>query len=202
MGLKYLLENERKSYLTESRAKEMELALRGCIRFSVLTGIPILDIGASEGKTYEIFKEIARSMQIPWYIATELNKELARNLKEKYPELEVVVCTAYNLPLRNNCVNALSLNVINWKPMNQRRHIDELIRVSSDVCYLSLYTNINEESKRRFRGEIREIGSRARERIGELFINESIEKLGEFEDEVGELSLFKIDVYKEKSIKI
>jgi ubiquinone/menaquinone biosynthesis C-methylase UbiE len=174
--LSYTKPKEMKLYFTKSREEEMKDALEKVSRFHA----PILDIGASEGKVYEIEKRMKLKNE---YIATELNLKLAKNLKRKFKEVEVLQCSAYCLPFREKCVNPISLNVINWIPMEQEKHLEELERISKDLFLISLYSEmkkIDEKLKKKtvFSEKVLE------------YCRENFKKVGEYKDKIGTLELF------------
>ena len=177
LDLAYTKSSERKFYLTLDREREMKDALNLISLFSL--SIPILDVGASEGKTYRIFKKLGLNNE---YIMTELDERLALNLKRKFPEAHVVQCSASYLPFRENSVNTLSLNVINWKPIDQKQHLSELERISKDVFAISLYSKLKnlKEFKPYLKFSKRLVS----------YCKKNFNKVGEYEDEIGILELY------------
>jgi len=185
MSLKYVLEDEkRRKYLTPSRNEEMRKTIELSLKSSPHS---ILDIAASEGKTFSIFLEELKKRESLMYVATELSDEMIKKLKKVRKEggaiMEIVKCSAYSLPFRDNSFGAAySLNVINWLPMDQVKHIKELKRVSKKWL-LSFYSKI--KNYEGFEGELK---STKKE------IENFCKKYGKFllksKDKIGELSLY------------
>ena len=205
MGFKYLLKEKRKTYLTKSREEEMEKALNECLKFSdekfrkEQIKIPILDIGASEGMTYKIF--FKNFKEEVFYLATELNRELARELRKEYKELDVILCAAYNLPFRENCVNAMCLNVANWKPINQKELLKEIVRVSKYKCAFSLYKEIFQEGRERFKEELIPTENEVKEILNKWVNKGYAKEEGLFKDKNGILTLYIINALQIKNLK-
>jgi ubiquinone/menaquinone biosynthesis C-methylase UbiE len=186
MSLSYVTEEEkRKKYLTPSRNEEM----RKTIKISLKSSPPsILDIAASEGKTFSILLEELKKREISlMYVATELSDEMIEKLKNIQEEegaiMEIVKCPAYSLPFRDNSFSvAFSLNVINWLPMDQTAHIKELKRVGKEWL-ISFYSKI-----KNYEGFEDELENTKRE------IESFCKKYGKFllksRDKIGELSLY------------
>lgn len=175
LDLSYTKSNRRKFYLTLSREREMEDALTLVSYFSS----PILDIGASEGKTYRIFKKLGLSNE---YIMTELDKKLVLTLKRRFPAANVVQCSASYLPFRKNSVNTLSLNVINWKPIDQERHLFELERISKEIFVISLYSKLKSFE------EFKQYLKFSRKLV--KYCKENFMLFSKYEDEIGILDLY------------
>jgi ubiquinone/menaquinone biosynthesis C-methylase UbiE len=169
----------------------MKRALEECLKLSYFSKKPILDIGASEGKTYDIFRRMKKKI---FYVATELDETLAKELYER--KLDVVICTAYNLPFREKSLNVMSLNVVNWEPMDQEKHLKEIIRVSSDVCMISFYEKIYPKAKRKFENELNELNPKFEKLFSKIFNKNCLTKIGQFRDRNGVLGLYRINTIK------
>lgn len=175
--LAYTRANQRKFYLTLDREREMEDSLNLITRLFPST--PLLDVGASEGRTYRVFKRLGLTNE---YLMTELDELLALNLKQKFPEVSVIQASASYLPFRKNSLNVLSLNVINWKPINQNLHLSELERVSKNIFAISLYSKLKDPKK--FKPYLK---------FSKRLVNycrKNFSLIGKYEDEIGILELY------------
>ncbi len=148
MRLEYVKDKKkRERYLKGQRTKAYRIFLRLAKNLNANT---FLDVGSGDEKFSNVVNDLFK--ENTYLICTELDWQNAKKIAQesmKYRNVscDVVLTEAYNLPIRDGSIDGVSsFNVINWKPMNAYKHLDEVERVSK-ICYLiSLYIGLYPES--------------------------------------------------------
>ncbi len=148
MRLEYVKDKKkRERYLKGQRTRAYRSFLESAKSLDATT---FLDVGSGDERFSNVVNELFKGNV--YLICTELDWQNAKEIAQESMKYKNIICDvmlteAYNLPIRDGSIDAVSsFNVINWKPMDAYKHLEEVERVSK-ICYLiSLYITLYPKS--------------------------------------------------------